>query len=97
MNRPKLFQVVPTDDYIVYLYYDNGEIRKYNCDWILVQNGIFEQIKDINVFKELCTVMNGTLAWDISRCRDLYNCIDICPDTVYGDSEPYGKDILAAI
>lgn len=97
MNRPRLFQVVPTDDYIVYLYYDNGKIRKYDCNWILSQNGIFEQIKDINIFKELCTVMNGTLAWDVSRCRDPYNCIDICPDTVYGDSVPYGKDILVAI
>ncbi len=30
--------------------------------------------------------MNGTLAWDISKCRDPYNCIDICPDTVYKEN-----------
>ena len=27
--------------------------------------------------------VNGTLAWDISGKRDPYNCIDICPDTLY--------------
>ena len=35
MIRPKLFQVVPADDYKVYRYYDNGEIKVYACSWIL--------------------------------------------------------------
>ena len=40
-------------------------------------------IRDINAFKEACTVMNGTLAWDISGNRDESSCIDIDPFTVY--------------
>ncbi len=84
--RPKLFQVYPTDEYSVYLYYDNGEIRIYDCKWILHERGIFTQIHSIESFKKLCTIMNDTLAWDISGERDLTNCIDICPDTVYQES-----------
>ena len=86
MTRPKLFQVVPSDDYSVHLYYDNGEIKIYDCKWILSESGVFAQLHSIEKFKRLCTVMNGTLAWDTSECRDPYNCIDICPDTVYQDS-----------
>jgi len=94
MNKPKPFQVVPTDNYSVYLYYDNGEIRLYDCTWILNQGGVFTRIHNIESFKRLCTLMNGTLAWDISERRDPYNCIDVCPDTVYNESVRTGKDPL---
>jgi len=40
--------------------------------------------------------MNGTLAWDISGCRVPYNCIDICPDTVYDESEEIKNENLEA-
>lgn len=96
MDRPKLFQVLPTDDFKVYLYYDNGEIKLYNCIWILNETGIFSKIHDIAAFKELCTIMNNTLAFDISLVRDPYNCIDICPDTVYSDSIKCDRDVLSA-
>ncbi len=96
MNRPVLYQVLPTDDYKVYLYYDNGEIKLYDCSFILNESGIFEEIKDVERFKEYCTIMNRTLAFDISRVWDPYNCIDICPDTIYNDSVKCDKDILTA-
>lgn len=95
MDRPNLYQVVPTDDYKVYLYYDNGEIKLYDCSWILDKSGIFKKIHDINDFKRLCTVINGTLGFDINENRDPYNCIDICPDTIYEDSIN-AKDIISA-
>jgi len=43
MDRPVLYQVLPTDDYKVYLYYDNGEIKLYDCSFILNESGIFEK------------------------------------------------------
>ena len=67
---------------IVYLYYDNGEIKVYDCSWILNESGVFEKIKDKEIFKDTCTIMNNTLAFDISGKRDTYNCIDIC-QTLY--------------
>jgi hypothetical protein len=96
MLRPKLFQVAPTDDFKVFLYYDSGEIKLYDCSWILNESGAFFALHDITVFKELCTIMNGTLAFDISHTRDPYNCIDICPDTVYEDSVKCNEDLLSA-
>ena len=91
---PKLFQVVPSDDYSVFLYYDNGEIKVYDCKWILKEGGVFKKLHELEFFLQLCTVMNGTLAWDISECRDPYNCIDICPDTVYQESVKTQTDPL---
>lgn len=92
MHRPKLFQVFPQEDYTVVLFYDNGEIRLYDCGWIKTEPGIFEKIREMSKFRELCTVMNGTLAWDISGTRDPYNCIDICPDTVYQESRKINRE-----
>ncbi len=96
MDRPKLYQVLPIDGFKVYLYYDNGEIKLYDCKWVLEETGVFTEIHDNDMFKEICTIMNGTLAFDISHTRDPYNCIDICPDTVYEDSIKCDKDILTA-
>ena len=38
---------------------------------------------NIENFKNTCTVMNGTLAWDISGKMDESDCIDIDPFTLY--------------
>ena len=96
MFKPKLFQVYPTDEYKVYLYYDNGEIKLYDCSWILKETGVFTKIHDIAMFRELCTIMNGTLAFDISLARAPYCCIDICPDTIYEDSIKCSTNVLPA-
>ncbi len=96
MMRPKLFQVVPTDEYQVYLYFDNGEIRRYDCRWVQAEGGVFERLHDLATFKHTCTVMNGTLAWDLSGTRDPYSCIDLCPDTIYRESVP-DRDPLTRI
>ncbi|MCF7939025.1 MAG: DUF2442 domain-containing protein [Spirochaetales bacterium] len=55
-----MYQVIPQDDYTVVLFYDNGEIKPYDCSWIQSESGVFERINDISRFKKLCTVMNGT-------------------------------------
>ena len=91
---PKLFQVYPSKNYSVHLYYDNGEIKIYDCKWILKEGGLFKKLHNPDIFVQLCTVMNGTLAWDIFGCRDPYNCIDICPDTIYKDSVKSSEDPL---
>lgn len=96
MQRPTLYQVVPTDDFKVYLYYDNGEIKVYNCDFILTEGSAYDKIKNIENFKGLCTIMGKTLAFDISEVRDPYTCIDFCPDLLYQDSTKAEKDILSA-
>ena len=79
---PEILQVIPTDDYKVYLYFDDGTIRLYDAKE-LVNEGVFTAIKDIKVFKETCTVLNNTLAWDIEGTFDEYNCLDLDPIELY--------------
>lgn len=83
MLRPKIFQVVPTREYKVYVYFDDGKIKLYDVKPLVDKGGIFSVLKDAEFFMERCTIMNGTLAWDLSGKRDTGDCIDICPDTVY--------------
>ncbi len=52
----------------------------------ILDKGVFKRISDITVFTERCTVMNNTLAWDISGTYDPYNCLDIAPETIYENS-----------
>lgn len=78
----EVIQVIPANDYKVYVYIDDNTVRLYDAAPLINKSGIFNQIKDIEIFKNTCTILNDTLAWDLSGCMDGINCIDICPDTL---------------
>lgn len=78
----EVIQVIPANDYKVYVYIDDNTVRLYDAAPLINKSGIFNQIKDIEIFKNTCTILNDTLAWDLSGCMDDINCIDICPDTL---------------
>ena len=77
---PKVVQVIPMKDYSVFVYFEDGKIVCYDMKNMLDKE-VFKPLKDISVFVDACTVMNDTLAWDISGNRDASRCIDIDPDT----------------
>ena len=79
---PKVVQVIPMDNYSVYVYFEDGKIVCYDMSQ-MIEKEVFRPLKDITVFKETCTVMNDTLAWDISGDRDTTRCLDIDPDMLY--------------
>lgn len=79
---PKVVQVVPTEDYKVYVYFEDGKITLYDVTPLL-DGPVFEPLKDIKVFVDACGIINDTLAWDISGQQDPYECIDIDPITLY--------------
>ena len=79
---PKVVQVIPMENYSVYVYFEDGKIVCYDMAQI-IEKEVFRPLKDITVFKEACTVMNDTLAWDIGGNRDNTKCLDIDPDTLY--------------
>ena len=79
---PVVVQVIPFDNYHVQVFFDDGKIVEYDATEDL-KKGIFQKLQDIEVFKETCTVLNDTLAWDIEGNRDTYSCIDIDPFTLY--------------
>ena len=78
----KIVQVNPTDDYRVYLYFTDGKVKLFDaCE--LITHGIFQQLNDIERFKETCTVLNGTLAWDVNGTRDPSKCLDLDSESLY--------------
>jgi len=81
-----IVQVLPQNNFTVYCYFDDGTIKLFDFR-PLIGKGVFEQISNISAFIEKCTVMNSTLAWDLSGTYDPYKCIDIAPETIYLDSQ----------
>lgn len=82
-----VIQVKPTDDFKVYVYFDDGRIKLYDAKPLVEGGGVFKSISNIETFVDTCTVMNGTLAWDVNGNFDEYNCIDIDPETIYNIAE----------
>ncbi len=75
-------QVIPNDDYSVYVYFADGIIKKYDAKPLL-EKGVFSVLKDLQFFKEKCTVINNTLAWDRGGNYNEYECLDIDPQSIY--------------
>jgi hypothetical protein len=80
---PKVVQVLPTDNFEVYAYLNDGSVRLYDAKPLLKKNTVFEPLMDIQIFKNKLTVINDTIAWDMGGNRDPYKCIDIDPLAVY--------------
>ena len=79
---PEVVQVKPNDDYTVYVYFSDGKIVCYDVKPLLEKN-VFRKLKEKDIFMDTCTILNDTLAWDISGNRDETSCIDIDPETLY--------------
>lgn len=83
----QVIQVYPQKDFTVYVYFADGSIRLYDMSPFLGK-GVFKAVSDPVVFIEKCTVMNHTLAWDLSGHRDETKCIDVDPETLFSDGKP---------
>ncbi|MDR0442838.1 MAG: DUF2442 domain-containing protein [Treponema sp.] len=91
---PKVLQVVPSDNFEVYAYFNDGSVRLYDAKPLLRKDTVFEPLMDIQKFKNKLTVINDTIAWDMGGGRDPCKCIDIDPFTIY--EKPPVADPLAA-
>ena len=79
---PTVVQVIPQNDYTVYVYFDDGKIVLYDVSPKLNKT-VFQPLNKIDVFKNTCTILNGTLAWDLEGNRDTSKCIDIDVFSLY--------------
>ena len=79
---PSVVQVIPYDDYTVDVYFDDGNIVCYNAGRDM-SPALFARIRDPEIFLGCCTVLNGTLAWDIVGGRDDSACIARDPLMLY--------------
>jgi len=79
---PRVLQAVAVGGYVVDAYMNDGTVRRYDVAPLIEKGGVFTQIADEQVFRSTLTVLNETVAWDISGDRDTYKCIDIDPCTL---------------
>lgn len=75
---PDVVQATAGDDFTVYAYLNDGTVRLVDIKPFIERGNLFEKLKDRDFFESV-TVMNNTVAWDLSGTRDPYNCIDIDP------------------
>lgn len=89
---PKVVQVIPMKNYSVYVYFEDGKIVCYDMSHMIGKD-VFRPLVNIDIFMNTCTVLNDTLAWDISMNRDNTTCLDIDPDTLY--ALPFAEEQIA--
>ena len=75
--NPRVKEVSTSESYKLHLVFTNGEHGSYDCSDIL-DFGVFKELKDKNYFNQ-ARVIDGTVVWPHAQ--------DICPDTLYMDSE----------
>ena len=71
-------RVVPMKNYIIFVEFDNGEKKIYNC-YPLLQIPLFSELKDENFFREVYVDEMGVVCWGDSA--------DIAPNELYNNSE----------
>ena len=92
MFMPEVLQAVAGEGNMVYAYFNDGTVRRYDMSELLTRGGVFTQLRDRKVFVDALTVMNGSVAWDLEGNRDATKCIDIDPFVLY--EAPVVKDPL---
>ncbi len=75
--NPRVKKVVARDDYKLEITFTNDEVGIFDCAPLL-SFGVFQELQDIGYFKQ-ARAENGTVVWPHEQ--------DICPDTLYEDSE----------
>lgn len=75
----EILQVIPRADFKVFICYENNVVRLFDANILLESYPI---LNDINFFINRCTILNDTLAWDVSGTMDDTLCIDIAPEAI---------------
>jgi hypothetical protein len=79
--NPRVTEVKPKVDYQLELTFSNEEKRVFDMKPYL-NTGRFAELKNESLFASVKCVM-GSIQWQ--------NGLDLCPDTLYEESVPYGK------
>ncbi|MCD7752181.1 MAG: DUF2442 domain-containing protein [Lachnospiraceae bacterium] len=88
---PEVYQAVAGKDYMVYAYMNDGAMRALDMKPLIESGGVYEPLKDPELFKTKLTVIGYTVAWDLNGTRDEYRCIDVDPFVVF--NSPVVDDI----
>jgi hypothetical protein len=74
--NPRVRSIIPRDGYRLEITFTNGEVGVYDCSGLL-DFGVFQDLRDQRYFRRARAEL-GTVVWP--------NGQDICPDTLYEDS-----------
>lgn len=80
---PAVVQAVAGPDRTVFAYFSNGKITQVDMKPAIEAGGVFERLADEEFFTKALTVLNDTVAWDVSGHFDPTTCIDIDPFAAY--------------
>jgi len=70
---------------------NDGAVREFDMKPLIEKGGVFEVLKDKNIFRQTLTVIGYTAAWDLEGNRDESKCIDIDPFELF--NSPVVPDI----
>ncbi len=70
---------------------NDGAMRALNMKPLIENGGVYEPLKDPEIFQKKLTVIGYTVAWDLDGSRDEYRCIDVDPFVVF--NSPVVDDI----
>ena len=93
---PDVIQAVAGDDYQVYAYFSDGSIHLFDAKPLIARGGVFAQLADEDFFCDRLTVLNQTVAWDLSGNLDPTCCVDIDPIELY-ETTPLVSDPLVDV
>ena len=79
---PKVLQAVPVRGFKVHAYMNDGTLRCMDIKPLIDKGGVFAPLNNPDTFNNALTVLNDTIAWDITGKRDPTDCIDIDPFTI---------------
>jgi len=74
----RALKVIPLKNYILYVEFDNGERKIYNC-YPLLQYPLFSELKDDQFFRKVYVDEMGVVCWN--------DATDIEPNELYSNSE----------
>lgn len=80
---PAVVQAVPGDDFTVYAYCNDGAVRLVDVKPQIAKGGVFAPLSDVEFFRERLTILNDTVAWDITGDRDPTACVDLDADQIF--------------
>ena len=80
---PVVVQALAGPDKIIYAYFSDGRITRFDMLPIIANGGVFARLDDDAFFQNAITVLNDTVAWDVSGVFDPTTCIDIDPFVLY--------------
>ncbi|MFZ5590278.1 MAG: DUF2442 domain-containing protein [Bacillota bacterium] len=65
----------------LFVSFVDGKVTRYKMGDKL--SGVFEALKDRQIFRDKLTILNGAAAWDLTGKRDETQCLDLDPWVLY--------------